>query len=223
MRVTGRLCGVIATAAWLMLALSHPGAAQEWRYGGTLFGELKYGPDFAHYDHVNPDAPKGGTLNEDALGSFDSFNPFIVRGRAAAGLTYFGGKLYDTLMEQSIDQSSASYGLVADAFRFPDDYSSATYRLNPKARFHDGKPITPEDVIWSFETWTEYQPYMGLYYEDVASVSQVGERTVRLEGRERTQTLTVETPDRPARVELDPDRKMLDRDRSNNVREPGGG
>ncbi|MCB1462438.1 MAG: ABC transporter substrate-binding protein [Nitratireductor sp.] len=178
MRVTGRLCGVIATAAWLMLALSHPGAAQEWRYGGTLFGELKYGPDFAHYDHVNPDAPKGGTLNEDALGSFDSFNPFIVRGRAAAGLTYFGGKLYDTLMEQSIDQSSASYGLVADAFRFPDDYSSATYRLNPKARFHDGKPITPEDVIWSLEVLKENHPLFTQYYHNVVKAEKTGDHEV---------------------------------------------
>lgn len=150
----------------------------DWQHGDTLFGELKYGPDFTHYEHVNPDAPKGGTLNQAATGSYDSFNPFVVRGRAAAGLTYFGGLLYDTLFEQSMDQASASYGLIAEAYHHPEDYSSATFRLNPKARWHDGKPITVEDVIWSLETLKRNYPLFTNYYQNVTSAEKTGEREV---------------------------------------------
>ena len=86
--------------------LGGSGRAQQgdgWRPGGALFGELKYSGGFKHYDHVNPDAPKGGTLNEAALGTFDSFNPFVVRGDVAAGITLSGGLLWDTLLDQFLD------------------------------------------------------------------------------------------------------------------------
>ena len=86
----------------------------------SLIGESKYGENFQHYDYVNPTRPKGGTLNSVAAGTFDSFNPYIVQGSPAAGLAPFGGGLlYDTLMEQSIDEPSVSHPLVADAFKFP--------------------------------------------------------------------------------------------------------
>lgn len=152
--------------------------SEGWRHGGTLFGELKYGRDFKHFDHVRPDAPKGGTLNEDALGSFDSFNPFVVIGEPAAGLTYTGGLLWDTLMEQALDQPAASYGLIADGFRYAEDFSSATYRLNPAARWHDGMPITVEDVLWTLETLRTNQPFYAQYYRDVATAEKTGERQV---------------------------------------------
>jgi len=179
MTMAQRTLGILF-AAGLVAALSTAphAAAQEWRHGATLFGDLKYGPDFKHYDYVNPDAPKGGTLNGAALGGYDSFNPFIVRGRPAAGLAYTGGLLYDRLMEQATDQHSASYGLVAEAFRFPEDFSSATYRLDPKARFHDGTPITPEDVIWSLEALKENQPLYADYYHNVVKAEKTGEREV---------------------------------------------
>lgn len=163
------------------LALNFPALAQDgegWRHGGTLFGELKYGPDFSRYEHVKPDAPKGGTLNEAALGTFDSFNPFVVRGDAAAGIGLGGGLLWDTLFDQSLDQASASYGLVAEAFRYPEDFSSVTYRLNPAARFHDGKPITPEDVIFSLNAVKANHPFYNGYYRNVASAEKTGEREV---------------------------------------------
>ncbi|MCF6321508.1 MAG: extracellular solute-binding protein [Rhizobiaceae bacterium] len=150
----------------------------QWRYGSTLFGELKYGPDFKKYDHVNADAPKGGRLNQAALGGFDSFNPFVVRGRAAAGLNYQGGLLYDSLFAQAVDQSSASYGLLAEAFRYGDDYSWAVYRLNPKAKWHDGKPITPEDVRWSMEILREINPLWSNYYANVERVEITGENEI---------------------------------------------
>ena len=101
--------GKLLTACFAALAMVTLALAQEsngdpaWKHGDTLFGELKYGPDFAHYDHVNPDAPKGGRFNQTSTGGFDSFNPFVVRGRAAPGLSYTGGILWDSLFEQSID------------------------------------------------------------------------------------------------------------------------
>jgi microcin C transport system substrate-binding protein len=153
--------------------------AQEWHTTSSLMGESKYGEDFKRYDYVNPDAPKGGTLNSVANGSFDSLNPYIVRGTPAAGLAPFGGGLlYDTLMEQSIDEPSVSHPLLAEAFKYPDDYSSATYRLDPRAKWHDGQPVTVEDVIWSFNVLKEHSPWYRRYYENVKEAVAVGEREI---------------------------------------------
>jgi len=164
----------------LLVGLTGMAFADEtkWQHGDTLFGELKYGPDFTHYEHVNPDAPKGGALKRTAFGGYDSFNPFIVRGRSAVGLSYFGGLLYDTMMEQSRDQASASYGLVAEAFRKADDNSWAVYRIHPKAKWHDGKPITPDDVIWSMKVLRENYPLWSQYFQNVKSVEETGENEV---------------------------------------------
>ncbi len=162
-----------------LLALGSAANAQEWQTTSSLMGESKYGQNFQRYDYVNPDAPKGGTLNSVAEGSFDSLNPYIVRGTPPAGLVPFGGGLlYDTLMEQSIDEPSVSHPLVADAYKFPDDYSSATYRIDPRAKWHDGKPITVDDVIWSFKVLKEHSPWYRRYYENVTEAVAVGEREV---------------------------------------------
>lgn len=171
----------IILAATLVLSLAAIADEQKWRSGDALIGEPKYGADFKHYDHVNPDAPKGGQLNSAVPGGFDSFNPFVTRGRPAAGLTYFGGVLYDGLATQSLDQPSASYGLVSESYRRADDYSWAEYRINPKARWHDGKPITAEDVIWSFENLRKVDPRWSSYFKNLAKTEIVGERTVRFE------------------------------------------
>ena len=168
-------CAVAAT----LFAPGQPANAQEWQTTSSLMGESKYGQDFQRYDYVNPDAPKGGTLNSVAPGTFDSFNPYIVRGSPAAGLTQFGGGLlYDTLMEQSIDEPSVSHPLIADAYKFPDDYSSATYRIDPKARWHDGKPITVEDVVWSFQVLKANSPMYNRYYENVTEAVALNDREV---------------------------------------------
>jgi microcin C transport system substrate-binding protein len=161
-----------------MLLSAEACAEEGWKHGSALFGELKYGPDFSRYEHVDPQAPKGGTLNQAVNGGFDSFNPFVVRGRPAAGLDYTGGLLWETLMEQSVDQHSASYGLLAEAFRHAPDHSAATYRLNPGARFHDGSPVTPEDVIWSLEVLKANQPLYSQYYRNVVKAEKTGEREV---------------------------------------------
>ena len=167
--------------ALLALCTTVPGQAQdvEWRTSSSLGAETKYKDAFPHYDYVNPDAPKGGTLNSAALGTFDSFNPFIVKGSPAAGLTFFGGLLWDTLMAQGIDEASVSHPLIAEAFTYPDDYSSATYRLNPNARFHDGKAITAEDVKWSMETLKQHSPQHVRYFANVKEVEIINEREVR--------------------------------------------
>ncbi len=155
----------------LSLLAASPAFASDWLTSSALIGTSKYS-DFEHYDYVNPDAPKGGTVNDTVTGTFDSFNPFIVRGAPAIGLSAFGGLLYDTLFQQSTDEPGVSHPLVAEAFKFADDYSSATYRLDPKAKFQDGTPITPVDVIWSFETLKRISPQYNKYFADVVSAAE---------------------------------------------------
>ena len=108
----------------------------------SLIGEPKYPADFTHFDYVNPDAPKGGLVRMADIGSFDSLNPILYKGEAAGGL----GLVYESLMADSLDESSTSYGLIAEWASYPPDYSSVTFKLRDEARWHDGKPITPEDV-----------------------------------------------------------------------------
>jgi microcin C transport system substrate-binding protein len=151
----------------------------EWRSTSSLIDTEAETGTFEHYSYVNPDAPKGGTLNSAAFGTFDSFNPFIVRGTPAAGLTEFGGLLWDTLMQQSPDEAGTSHGLVAEAFKYPEDYSSATYRLNPDAKWHDGTPITAEDVVWSFNMLTEISPSYNRYYANVTEAVALSEREIK--------------------------------------------
>ena len=141
-----------------------------WRKTTSLIGKSKYPDNFNHYKHVNPDAPKGGTLNSAVQGTYDSFNPFIVKGTAAAGLTFFGGLLWDTLMSQSVDESSVSHPLIASEYSYPKNYSSATYRINNNARWHDGKPITADDVKWSMDILREHSPQHVRYFANIKEV-----------------------------------------------------
>ncbi|MFC0192393.1 extracellular solute-binding protein [Aureimonas pseudogalii] len=155
----------------------------EWMRYSSLIGPSKYGNNFSRYDYVNAEAPKGGTLNQIAAGTFDSFNPFVVRGTAAAGMSsgvggFGGGIIYDTLTEQSTEEGSTSYGMIAEEMRFASDYSSASFRLDPKARWHDGQPITVEDVLWSFDTLRKLHPQWSSYYHNVTKAEQTGEREV---------------------------------------------
>lgn len=161
-----------------LAAIGTPAQAEEWRtYHSLIETEPRVEP-FERYPYVNPDAPKGGTLNSAAFGTYDSFNPFVVRGTAAAGLGTFGGLLYDTLMQQSLDEPGASHGLIAEALKFPDDYSSVVYRIHPDARWHDGEPITADDVVWSFEMLTEISQSYNRYYANVTGAEAISEREV---------------------------------------------
>ena len=170
----------IPTLAALLLGMAlGQASAQEWRSVSSLIGESKYGQDFERYDYVNADAPKGGTLNSVGLGTFDSFNPFITRGTPAAGFAQFGGGLlYETLMAQSTEEAGTSYPQIAEAFKYPEDYSSATYRIDPRAKWHDGTPITAEDVIWSLEVLRANSPMYNRYFHNVTEAVALSEREV---------------------------------------------
>ncbi|TPJ56308.1 MULTISPECIES: extracellular solute-binding protein [unclassified Mesorhizobium] len=175
----GRVLLKSLLAAALLAAGLQAALADEWRTTSSLIGESKYGDNFQHYDYVNPNAPKGGTLNSVVLGTFDSFNPYIVQGSPAAGLVGFGGGLlYDTLMEQATDEGSVSHPLIADAYKYPADFSSATYRLDPRAKWHDGQPITVDDVIWSFQVLKANSPMYSRYFENVTDAVAVSDREV---------------------------------------------
>ena len=148
----------------------------QWRHGLSLFGELKYPPGFRHFDYVNPQAPKGGAVRLMALGTFDNFNQAIagLKGLFAAA----AGTICDTLMVPSLDEASAHYGLIAEAVSHPPNFASTSFRLRAAARHHDGKPITVEDVIYSFEAYKKYNPFIGAFYRHVVKVEQSGEREV---------------------------------------------
>ena len=140
----------------------------------SLLGRPKFPADFTHFDWVNPDAPKGGTLRQQVTGTFDNLNPFTIKGDTAAGM----GELFDTLMAASPDEPATQYGLIAEWASFPDDYSSVTFKLRDGARFHDGSPITPEDVIYSMEAMKEADPRRKLYWKNVIKGERTGEREV---------------------------------------------
>jgi microcin C transport system substrate-binding protein len=150
------------------------GQDEDWRHGLSLFGELKYPSDFKHFDYVNPTAPKGGRARLYAIGTFDSLNPYTFKGQPA-GLI---GLTNDSLMTGAFDEPSAEYGLVVEAVRYPEDYSSVTYRLRPEAQFHDGQPITADDVIWSMVSLKQAHPQYAFYYHNVETAEQTGEREV---------------------------------------------
>ncbi|MCZ2415289.1 MAG: extracellular solute-binding protein [Burkholderiales bacterium] len=148
----------------------------------------KYPPGFAHFDYVNPQAPRGGTLSLAGYGSFDKLNPFTLRGLAAAGL---GTLMFETLAVSSEDEPFSMYGLLADDIRFAEDALSITFHLNPRARFWNGDPVTAEDVRHSFEVLTGRQahPRFRQYFADVARVVVVDMATVRFEFARRNHEL----------------------------------
>ncbi len=120
-------------------------------HGISTFGDLKYPADFTHFDYVNPDAPKGGTMSFRGTGAsrtFDSLNPFILKGEPAQGIE----RIYDTLLVRAYDEPDAVYGLLAESLEYPEDRSYVIFNLRPEARFADGVPVTAEDVAFTFET-----------------------------------------------------------------------
>lgn len=158
-----------------LIGIAVPLHAQDdsgWLHAITIDGEPKYAAGFEHFDYVNPDAPNGGIVRLSALGTFDTFNPILPQGEAA------GTAIYETLMTPSSDETSVSYGLLAEALRHPADFSSVTFRLNPRAYWHDGEPVTAEDVIWSFETVMEISPIYAQYYASVEGAEITGDGEV---------------------------------------------
>ena len=164
----GLLIG-LATPAWAQTA---PGV---WTHAFSMSGEPKYGEDFSHFDYVNVDAPKTGTVRMGDMGGFDTFNPILPKGEAAGGL----GLVYQTLLTPSMDEVNTYYGLLAKSLMIAPDYGAVTFRIDPAAKWQDGEPVTAEDVKWSFETLIELSPNSAQYYANVtkAEVTAPGEVT----------------------------------------------
>ncbi|OJT00488.1 extracellular solute-binding protein [Marinobacter nauticus] len=149
-------------------------------HGIAMHGELKYPEGFSHFDYVNPEAPKGGTLKLSVVSNgFDSFNPFVIRGVAAAGVSTY---VYDTLMESSSDEPFSEYGLIAESVEFPEDRRYVIFNLREEARFQDGTPITAKDVEFSHRILTtEGHPFYRNYYADVSKVTVEDSHRIRFD------------------------------------------
>ena len=174
MRATTTLAIVLSLTLLTLLISTRVYAEPQQRHAFSLIGEPKFPRDFTHFDWVNPDAPKGGTLRESAIGAFDSLNPFTAKGVAARGATL----IYDTLTSPSPDEPSAEYCLLCEWVSYPDDYSSVTFKLREDAKFHDGRPVTPEDVIFTINAMKKAHPFFRFYYKNVTSAEKTGEHEV---------------------------------------------
>ena len=149
--------------------------------GLALYGTPKYGDSFKHYEHVNPNAPKGGKLTLSATGSFDSLNPFVIKGTPAAGLTpLYSSLFYVTLLDHSHEEVFTEYAYLAEKMELAEDHLSITFYLRSDAKFHDGTPILAADVVFSFETLIkEGSPLYKQYYADVTKVEQLDDLTIK--------------------------------------------
>jgi microcin C transport system substrate-binding protein len=166
----GATAGLL-TAPWLARAQAVPKGG----YGVGVTGLPALPADFHAFPYVNADAPKGGAVTFSAVGSFDSFNPFIFRGTPAAGATY----IWDTLLRQSDDEAAVAYGLLAESVAVAPDHGSVTFTLRPEAKFADGSPVLASDVVWSFQTLcAKGQPYYQQYYAAVSAPLAVGDHQV---------------------------------------------
>jgi microcin C transport system substrate-binding protein len=172
-----------AFAAATALPVASPARAEAatgepvWRHALSLFGNVKYPADFARFDYVNPDAPKGGVVRQIMIGTFDNFNPAVagVKGSFAGAV----GLIYESLTTSSEDEVSTEYGALAESVSYPDDFSSVTYRLRPRAKWHDGEPVTPDDVIFSLDSFKKYHPQYSAYYRHVVKAEKAGERDIK--------------------------------------------
>jgi len=173
--------------ALLALAVSLPAHAEpEKHHALSLIRTPKYPADFKHFDYANPDAPKGGTAKLSSSATYDNLNPAVFRGNLALGLGMGGSLINEPLMLRSEEESSTEYCLLCEWVSYPSDISSVTFKLREEAKWHDGQPITPADVIFSLETLKAkdpntglpYQPAYAQYYKNVIKGEQTGEREV---------------------------------------------
>ncbi len=167
-------CLVVIVLAALLVGGMRSAAAQS--HGIAMHGAPKYEAGFDHLDYVNPSAPKGGELWRAVTGIFDNLNPFIINGVPAHGRHL----VFESLLKRTWNEPFSLYGLIAESIEVPDDRSSVTFVLRPEARFHDGSPITVDDVVFSWETLKENgRPNHRLYYRQVRSVERPDARSVR--------------------------------------------
>jgi microcin C transport system substrate-binding protein len=165
--------GALGGTAFVRLAVAQQ---PQWKHALSLFGDVKYPEGFKHFDYVNPAAPQAGVVRLGAFGTFDNLNQVIdgVKGNLAAGVNF----ITESLTTMAFDEVATAYGLLAEAVSYPDDRTSVTYRLRTNARWHDGQPITADDVVWSLQTWKANSPFSAAYYRHVRKVEKSGEREV---------------------------------------------
>ena len=178
----GAASAALAPALGLTAGVRTPALAQSatgpaWRHALSLFGDIKYPAGFKRFDYVNPNAPKGGTVRQISIGTFDNFNVAVagVKGALAASVQL----VYESLMTSSQDEVSTEYGALAEAVSHPDDFSSATYRLRAEAKWHDGKPVTADDVIFSLDAFKKHHPQYSAYYRHVVKAEKIGDREIK--------------------------------------------
>ncbi|MBK3662415.1 ABC transporter substrate-binding protein [Bradyrhizobium diazoefficiens] len=169
----GSVAGVSITGS----AQAQSAGELPWRHAVSTFGDVKYPAGFKHFDYVNPGAPKQGIVRLFEFGTFDNFNLVIagLKGSLAGGAALIN----QTLTVRSQDEPSTAYGLLADAVAYPDDFSYVLYRLNAAARWHDGKPVTPDDVIFSFNAFKTNSPMYAAYYRHIVNCEQTADRVVK--------------------------------------------
>lgn len=175
--------GFAAWALAALIAVAPAANAAGKTHGLSVFGDLKYPPEFKHFEYVNPDAPKGGrlaTISTSGILTFSSFNMFTLKDDPAAGLEF----LFDSLMTRAFDEPDAVYGLVAHSAEVADDKRSVTFFMRPEAKFRDGTPITAEDVVFSFEKLRDpaiAHPRFSATLHDVVKAEALDPHTVRYE------------------------------------------
>ncbi len=151
-------------------------AGPAWRHGVSAFGELKYPSGFKQFDYVKANAPKGGAARQIAIGTFDNFNTVVagIKGALALGVELN----YDTLLVPALDEVSSDYGLLAESVSYPDNFSSASYRLRAEAKWHDGTPVTPDDVVFSFDAFKKFSAQAAANFQHVVKAEKTGDREV---------------------------------------------
>lgn len=178
---TGKIRALLAPLILAATLSATPSVAQDSlqpRHGIAMHGDLKYSDGFSHFDYANPDAPKGGIMRRASLGTFDSFNPFIIKGTSADGI----GLIYDTLTTKSDDEPFSEYGLLAKAIYMPDDRRWIEFELNEHARFSDGEPVQGDDVKYTFDLLREQgSPFYRAYYAGISDIQVLSDSRVRFE------------------------------------------
>ena len=173
-----RITAVLAVAAFAATATGIAAAQEVIKpvHAMAMHGTPKYPPGFTHFDYTNPDAPKGGEMRLNAIGTFDTLNPFALKGVPATGL----GNLFETLTESAQDEAFTRYGLLAESMEMPADRSWVAFNLRPNARWHDGNPVTPEDVIFSVNILkTKGHPFYRAYFKNIEKAEKIGPRKVK--------------------------------------------
>ncbi|WP_319414349.1 extracellular solute-binding protein [uncultured Cohaesibacter sp.] len=169
-------CGLMALSCYPNEGLAEPA------HGIAMHGQPKYSKDFKYLDYVNPDAPKGGQITYAGQGSFDSLNPFILKGVAPRGLwdVEYGHNVYEPLLERSSDEAFSLYGLIAEWVDLPEDRSSITFKIRDEARFSDGEPVTVEDVKFTVELLRDYgKPAFQTQIKRISAIEEPGPGQIR--------------------------------------------